>query len=389
MRLYERAMDDVKHGRYESGRITLQTLLNTYSDSEYAPKAKLAIADSYFKEGGVGGLTQAVAEYQDFIVFFPYVDEAAYAQKQIGLAYFRRMEKPDQDRDSALEAEASFQIYLQKYPRTDDSAKVAQYLREVQEVLAEGDYGIASFYYIRHVDRAASARLAELVNRYPLFSQADLANMMLASIYERTEHNDLAAQIYTRVVKNYPLSPLAAEAKAKLVKLGAPVPQPDPTAMARMEKEQQTPREKSGMFLTRPVASLFRSTPDVSMAARVGTPTLTPEDQQSNEALTPGNLTIGTARISVASSSGATGDTTGTAAFVETVAPGSAASTAPPASDSSSSAPAQDPGTPAPPAASGTGDTQTSSTADTAPAAGSSTQKESSSKKKKKKILPF
>ena len=39
-------------------------------------------------------MTQAVAEYQDFITFFPFLDEAAYAQMQIGMAYYRRMEKP-------------------------------------------------------------------------------------------------------------------------------------------------------------------------------------------------------------------------------------------------------------------------------------------------------
>ena len=45
-------MNDIKHGRHEVGRLGLQTLINTYPDSEYLAKAKLAIADSYFKEGG-------------------------------------------------------------------------------------------------------------------------------------------------------------------------------------------------------------------------------------------------------------------------------------------------------------------------------------------------
>ena len=138
---------------------------------------------------------------------------------QIGMAHYKRMEKPDRDRDEALEAEGAFQTFLQKYPSSPLYKDAQQRLREVQEVLAEGDFGVAQFYYMRKADRAAAARLTELVNRYPLFSQADRANWMLATIYERTEHNDIAAQYYARIVKDYPLSPLADDAKARAAKV--------------------------------------------------------------------------------------------------------------------------------------------------------------------------
>ncbi len=195
--LYERALNDLQHNRFELSRLNMQTLINTYPDSEYLAKAKLAIADSYFKEGGTTGLTQAVAEYQDFITFFPFLDEAAYAQMQIGMAHYRRMEKADRDRTEALEAEAAFQTFLQKYPRTELTPRAEQRLREVQEVLADGDFRIASFYYIRRMDKASAPRLLDLVNRYPLYSAADRANWMLASIYERNEHNDVASTYYS------------------------------------------------------------------------------------------------------------------------------------------------------------------------------------------------
>ena len=130
--LFERADNDIKHGRYDVARLTLQTLINTYPDSEYLAKAKLAVADSYYKEGGTSGMTQAVAEYQDFITFFPFLDEAAYAQMQIGMTHYRRMEKPDRDRNEALEAEAAFQTYLEKYPTSELTPQVQQRLREVQ-----------------------------------------------------------------------------------------------------------------------------------------------------------------------------------------------------------------------------------------------------------------
>ena len=131
--LYERAMDDIKHGRHEVGRLNMQTLINTYPDSEYLAKAKLAIADSFYKEGGTANTTQAIQAYTDFTVFFPMLPEAAYAQLQVAVAHFREMEKPDRDRTQALEAEDAFQTFLQKYPRDPLAPKAEQYLREVQE----------------------------------------------------------------------------------------------------------------------------------------------------------------------------------------------------------------------------------------------------------------
>src|SRR6185437_14686012 len=69
--LYDKAMDAMKKGRYDVARLDLQTMLNTYPESEYQMRAKLAVGDSWFKEGGTAALTQAEAEYKDFETFFP------------------------------------------------------------------------------------------------------------------------------------------------------------------------------------------------------------------------------------------------------------------------------------------------------------------------------
>jgi outer membrane protein assembly factor BamD len=390
--LYDRALTDIQHSRYTEARLTLQTLINTYPDSEYLAKATLGVADSYFKEGGASGYTQAVAEYQNFITFFPFLDEAAYAQMQVGMTHYRRMEKPDRDRNEAIEAEGAFQTYLQKYPNSELSGQVQQRLREVQEVLAEGDFRVANFYYIRRVDRASAARLLELVNRYPLYSEADRANWMIASLYERSEHPEIAAQFYTRLVKDYPLSPLVPTAKEKLVKFGAPVPQPDPAALARMQKEQDTPRPRGGI-LSLP-AGMFKTGPDIRMAARSGAPTMTPQETDNADTLTPGSLAIG-------ASASAPGGSTGTGAYVETVTPGSPSSIVPaseaanpasgasPAGANSSSAGsnAADPASPA----NANGDAAQPATNSPSPAPSNDPKNESSSKKKKgvHKIIPF
>jgi GWxTD domain-containing protein len=81
--LYDRAVQNIDHGNYVAARLTLNTLINTYSGSSLLPKAKLAIADSWFREGGTRGRAQAEIEYKDFILFYPNSPEANEAQAKL------------------------------------------------------------------------------------------------------------------------------------------------------------------------------------------------------------------------------------------------------------------------------------------------------------------
>ena len=363
--LYAKAANDIKHGRYSVGRLALQTLINTYPDSEFLAKAKLEIAESYYKEGGTAGLKQSIVECKDFITFFPFLDEAANCQLQIARAHYRQMEKPDRDHAEAVQAEAEFQTFLEKYPNSPLLPQAEQNLRDVQEVLAEGNFRVASFYYTRAAYRAAGARLIELTNRYPLYSQADHANWMLGQIYEKGEHNEIAARYYTRIVKDYPLSPMAGDAKNRLVKFGVPVPPADPTALARMQKEQST--DRPGMI--KRTMTVLKNGPDVSTAAHNGAPTMTPASESGDETIGFGLQP----NTNVAAPSSIGNDAT-----VQTVAPGSPEALPPPASTApaSDSAPAADSAQPA---------------TSTTPAQPADSSQESTSKKKSgiRKLIPF
>jgi len=371
--LYTKATADLKRGRYTTGRLALETLINTYPDSEYLAKAKLAIGDSYYKEGGTAGLKQSIVEYKDFITFFPFLDEAANAQMQIAMAHYRQMEKPDRDHAEAVQAEAEFQTFLEKYPNSALLPQAEQHLRDVQEVLAEGNFRVASFYYIRGAYRASGARLIELTNRYPLYSQADQANWMLGQIYEKGEHNEIAAKYYSRIVKDYPLSPLAGDSKNKLVKFGVPVPPPDPTAVARMQKEQSA--DRPGRI--KRTMTFLKTSPDVSTAARSGPPTMTPASESGDE-------TIGFGLQPNANTAPAS--SVGNTATVETVTPGSPNALP----DSAAATPAPDAAPVASDAAPAATDTTQPASAAT-PAPPANTSQESTSKKKGglRKLIPF
>ena len=336
--LYDKAMDDIKHGRQEVGRLSMQTLINTYPDSEYLAKAKLAIADSYYKEGGTSNLALAVSGYKDFEVFFPFLPEATYAQMQVAMAHYRQMEKPDRDRTHAIAAEEEFQIFLQKYPNDPLAPQAQQHLREVQEVLAEGEYRIGYYYYVKGDRRAAAARLLSVTERYPLYSRSDRALWMLGDILEKSEHKEVAALYYGRIVKNYPLSAMVTDAKDKLKSFGAPIPQPDPAAAAWMTAEQNAPRPHVSFF-KKPLGMMKNGpTNELYSAARSGAPNLQPE----TDTMSAADLLTGGGQTKIG---GAGGATTG---IVATVSPGGTSTGGTTGGSENVAAPASDPAANAP-----------------------------------------
>jgi GWxTD domain-containing protein len=81
--LYDRAVSNIAQHDYAGARLTLTTLINTYPQSDFIMKAKLAIADSWRREAGVHGMAQAEVEYKDFILFYPNTPEATEAESQL------------------------------------------------------------------------------------------------------------------------------------------------------------------------------------------------------------------------------------------------------------------------------------------------------------------
>jgi outer membrane protein assembly factor BamD len=253
--LFEKAVKEIERARYDVGRLTLQTLINTYPDSEYLSKAKLAIADSYYNEGGTSGLTQAEAEYKDFITFFPTAPEAPEAQFRAGMAHFRMMASADRDRTESKLAEAEFKEFLLKYPDSPTMPRVKSRLRQVQEVLAQGDYKIAQYYYAKGANGAARSRFEEIAERYPDFSKADSALWYLGQTLERLRQPDQAVPYYARLITEHPLSPLVSDAKGRLTALHQPIPRPTRAMLARAEADAvPLPRrdlfQKLGGFLS-------------------------------------------------------------------------------------------------------------------------------------------
>jgi len=289
--LFDRAMDAMKHNRFDVARMTLQTLINTYPDSEFIARAKLAVGDSWYAEGGTAALSQAEIEYKDFETFFPNMPEAAEAQLKIANIHYQQMEKPDRDYTHAKRAEDEYRNLILQYPDSKLLPEAKQRLLEVQEVLGEREFEIGRFYYLRQSYPAAIARLSSLVDRYPLYSGADETLYLLGQCYEGEittvrskpipealkarvieEFTNKAADAYDKILTRYPLTDRTEDAKKRLEALHRTIPTPTKEAIAQNKAEEDS-RRTTGMVSH--VMAGFKKHPDVAKATKVGEPPLT------------------------------------------------------------------------------------------------------------------
>ena len=311
--LFDKAMVAMKKGRFDVARLDLQTLLNTYPESEYQMRAKLAVGDSWFREGGTAALTQAEGEYKDFITFFPNQPEAAEAQMRVADIYYMQMEKPDRDHANADRAEMEYRTMIQQFPNSPLVPRAKQKLREVQEVLAERQYDVGTFYSSHENWPATIARLETVTDRYPLFSHSDLALIGLGDAYAAEAryaqslninakakqelmkaYDDQAADAYAKVVTQYSAAPHVEDARERLIALNRPIPEPNQQELAQSETEEQS---RAPITLKDRALFLVKHGPSTVSAARVGEPTMTDTAQVIAPAINQQNRDLFTAAL--------------------------------------------------------------------------------------------
>ena len=289
--LYDKAMVALKKGRYDVARLDLQTLLNTYPESEYRMSAKLSVGDTWFKEGGSAAFTQAEAEYKDFITFFPNAPEAAEAKMKVADIYYQQMEKPDRDFTNVQNAEKEYREMINMFPDSTLVPRAKQKLRDVQEVLAEREFQIGNYYEGRDNYVAAIARLETVADTYPLYSKSDQVLLGIGDAYAGEAHNiqmapglpgairerlramyvDKAVAAYDKVITRYPMAPHVEDARDRLVAMNRPIPEPTEAAIAESDAEE---RSRQPLHFTDKTFDLIKRGPTMVEAVHVGEPSL-------------------------------------------------------------------------------------------------------------------
>ncbi len=240
--LFETGSEYLKKSQYIKARLAFQTLINTYPDSDMAAESYLSIGDSFYNEGGTENYLQAEDQYKNFIIFFPTHPKAADAQMKIIALDMKMMRSPDRDQQSTYKAEQAIKQMLRQFPDSDYIPIAKQFLNEVQENLAQSDYGIGQFYGQRGNFLGAKSRYQDIVEKYPNYSALDEVYFQYGQSLEKTKNPEEAAIYYSKIAAGYPFSKHFEEAKERLKTLGKPIPEVD-KQLAALNQAKLKPEE--------------------------------------------------------------------------------------------------------------------------------------------------
>jgi outer membrane protein assembly factor BamD len=229
--LYEQANKKAEKGRYDEARLLYNVVVSTYADSEYLPLAKLAIADTFYLEGGTSNLEQAIGGYKEFAQFFPTHPRVCDVKHKIAHSFMRQMGAYNRDVSKAKQAEFMLKAAMQSCQSSQLKPAIENDLRDVQQVLGLHELDVARFYFKGMAGRqpaynASESRLRDIVNQYPFFSYYDESLYLLGVSLIQLEQPEEATEYFTRLVRDYPNSEYADKGKEFLEKLGKPIPEP-------------------------------------------------------------------------------------------------------------------------------------------------------------------
>jgi outer membrane protein assembly factor BamD len=199
----------------------LRQLIDTFPKSFYAQRAKLLIADAYFKKGDEANMILAASEYREFISLYPYSPSAAHCQYQIAMSFYAKALKPGRDQSKTLQALAELKKCVSAYPLSEEAKLAQDTIKECEQRLAEHALTIAVHYHRVRAYKAAISRLKELLDNYPSYTKMDQVFFNLGESYFLWNKPEEAVPFFTKLVTDYPKSETVKKSQARLAEIEA------------------------------------------------------------------------------------------------------------------------------------------------------------------------
>ncbi|MGH9318098.1 MAG: outer membrane protein assembly factor BamD [Thermoanaerobaculia bacterium] len=221
--LFEKGKTLIEKKKYEEGRKYLNFVFETYPNDPLGRQALLMVADSYFRQGGTRGYTEARFRYRDYLNRYPGSPQRDYARYQFAVCSDKEHAGADRDQTSTREALEQYQALIREFPDSSYVTPARERIRRLVDVLAEHDFGIGVFYMRKGAPAAALGRFTAVEEAYPEFKGRDRLFFYSAETLGRLGRQDEASRYYQRVIEEFPESPFARRARQKVAKIKPPV----------------------------------------------------------------------------------------------------------------------------------------------------------------------
>jgi outer membrane protein assembly factor BamD len=225
--IWEAGQTALKKRQYEGARQHFRRIVEGFPQSQYAPASRLAVGETYVKEGGIANDTMAIGAYREFLTLYPSHPESDTAQFQVAEAYFRQRNGADRDQTKTHEALAEYERLLELYPDTKHVEEARKRTQECRQMLARAEF-LAGYFYqrTRQSCRAAIPRFEGILKEYPDYQELDVVMFRLGECLMQTGRGAEARPVLARMLEDYPKSAFAEQARQLLAAPDVPMPSP-------------------------------------------------------------------------------------------------------------------------------------------------------------------
>jgi outer membrane protein assembly factor BamD len=222
--LFDKGNEALQKKKWLTAREYFKQVTETYTQSPLRPDAKLGIGDTYLGEGSTEALVLAIAEFQEFLSFYPTNRRADYAQYKLGIAHFRQMRSPQRDQTETRDALREFQTFVTRYPSSELMPEVKTRLRETRDRLSESELEVGRFYFRIRWYPGALDRLNDLLKDDPEFTSRDEVYYYIAESLLKVQRPAEALPYFDKIVKEFDKSDRLDAAKKRIEEIKNPPP---------------------------------------------------------------------------------------------------------------------------------------------------------------------
>jgi outer membrane protein assembly factor BamD len=227
--LFERGNEELARKRWLIAREFFKQVTETYTQSPIRPDAKLGVGDTYLGEGSADALVLALAEFQEFLSFYPTHPRADYAQYKLGMTHHKQMRSPQRDQTETRDAIREFNTFIARYPNSALMPEVRARLREARDRLSTAELEIGVFYYKIRWYPGAADRLSAIIREDPEFTSRDAVYFYLGETYIKIGQPAAALPMFEKLVSEFERSEHLEDARERIETLKNP-PAPSATA---------------------------------------------------------------------------------------------------------------------------------------------------------------
>jgi outer membrane protein assembly factor BamD len=213
--LFEKGKAAIAKKKYDEGRKYLNFVFETYPNDALGREALLLVADSYFRQAGTTGYTEARFRYRDYLNRYPGAPQRDYARYQFALCYDKEHEKPDRDQTSTREAAEQYQALIREFPDSRYVSEARARIRQLADLLAEHEFAVGFFYMRKGSAGAALGRFTALEERFPDYSGRDKLFFYSARVLKQLGREREAERYLARLIAEFPNSEYAKKALGK------------------------------------------------------------------------------------------------------------------------------------------------------------------------------